>query len=241
MKSNKNAISGREIEKLFMRTVGKNPNVIEKLKIAFSVDGDFEGALSTGLHNEKCDVKLGFTSGRNMDANVKSYKNTKFNQATRMSVANFARKFGFSEEEERELLELVLSKTADRKAPLFPGETREKWKLIIQPKAKEIIKDAISSHPAREILVLYDKNERKMKIWKMRTVLTAVGDDVGFTPKGNITLGTCFVLQRKGGNGMRVNVPKDDPKHPGNDIQIKLDVAKFLSKHETILLCKYTA
>ena len=31
---------------------------------------------------------------------------------------------------------------------------------------------------------------------------------------------------------------KSDPKHPGNDIQIKLDIKTFLKLHERIMLAK---
>ncbi len=42
----------------------------------------------------------------------------------------------------------------------------------------------------------------------------------------------CVVFQRKGGNGERVKVQKTDPKHPGNDIQMKLYIKSFLDLHD---------
>ena len=62
----------------------------------------------------------------------------------------------------------------------------------------------------------------------MRDVLMAIGNDVDFTPRGNIVIGKCVVFQRQGGNGAKVKVPKTDPKHPGNDVQMKLDIKNFL-------------
>ena len=46
--------------------------------------------------------------------------------------------------------------------------------------------------------------------------------DVSFTNQGVIRLNPYFSIQRKGGNGQRVRLPKDDLAHGGNNVQVKL-------------------
>ena len=231
-KKNKNAIVGNNVEILFKNSVGDNPSVVEAIREAYSISGDFSRALQTGVHGNKCDVKMGFTCGRNIDANIKAYKDMRYNQITRMTVENFAIRFDLSDTQKEELRGLVLSKSRNVNSPLIPASRRQQWRFIFEERAKKIISSSFSEHPSREILVLYDRDESIMRIWKMRDVLTAIGSDVAFTPRGNIVIGKCVVFQRKGGNGVTVKVPRTDPKHPGNDIQMKLNIKSFLNLHD---------
>lgn len=42
------------------------------------------------------------------------------------------------------------------------------------------------------------------------------------TPKGILMFGDCLSMQRKGGDGKHVKIPKNHPAHPGNQLQFKL-------------------
>ncbi len=237
-KKNKNAIAGKNVEILFKNSVNDNPSVIEAIREAYSIRGNFSQCIEMGVHGNKCDVKMGFTCGRNIDVNVKSYKRG-YNQITRLSVDNFSHKFNLSETQKEELRDFVLSKSRNVNSTLIPDSKREQWRFIFEERVKKIISFAFSEHPSREILVLYDKDESIMRIWKMKDVLTAIGGDVEFTQKGNILIGKCVVFQRKGGNGQHVRISKTDPKHPGNDIQLKLRVSNFLVLHENKKIASY--
>ena len=241
-KKNRNAIAGRNVESLLQNSIENYPRVIDELKAAFGIEGRFISAMKVGSQLEKCDVKLEFACGRVIDANVKAYKTTRlmFNQTTRMAVDKFASRFGLSDEQENELIELVTAKSATTNRPLIPLSRREYWTGVLEPLAATIIERSISTHKSREVLVLYDRIKSVMRIWKMSDLLKSVGSDVGFTPRGNITLGTSFVLQRKGGNGaVRTQHAKTSILHPGNNIQIKLDIKKFIENHKSEMLVKY--
>lgn len=200
--------TGNNVEILFKNSIGDNPSVVESIGEAYSISGKFSRVLQTGIHANKCDVKMGFTRGRNIDANIKAYKVMEYNQITRLTVDNFASKFGLSETQKEELRDLVLSKSRNTNTPLYPASKRQQWRLILEEWAKRIISFSFSEHSSREILVLYDRDESVIRIWKMKDVLTAIG-----------------------GNGEKVKVPKTDQKHPGNDIQIKPNIKRFLDLH----------
>ncbi len=49
------------------------------------------------------------------------------------------------------------------------------------------------------------------------------------SPKGVLYFGRCMTMQRKGGNGAHIAIPKSDPKHPGNQLQFKIKPLSILS------------
>lgn len=227
--TNRNAIAGKNIETLFCNSVGDNDSVIQKIQASFGISARYLNSMKTGIHGEKCDVKMSFADGRNIDANVKAYKpKTMFNQTTRTSLTRFQEVMGISQDDIDELRGLFLLKAQDSNRPLIPMSLRNKWAYIIEERAKKIVKWSLSSHESREILVLYDRVESKMRIYRMSDVLHGISSAVTFTPKGNIIIGACIQLQRKGGDGNVTRVPKDNPTHPSNHIQVKLDIRTFL-------------
>lgn len=238
--TNRNAIAGRNVETLFCNSVGDNQSVIDKIKQEFGIEGRYLKSIKTGIHGEKCDVKMSFADGRNVDANIKAYKpDTMFNQATRTSLTNFQKQTGLSDNEKEELRDLFLEKAKNTNRPLVPLSLRNKWSEIIGERAKAIIKWALSSHPSREILVLYDRVDSVMRIYKMSDVIGKAGFNVTFTPRGNFNIGKYLTLQRKGGDGNVTRYPKTDLRHPSNHVQIKMDIRAFL-KSEVPLLARYS-
>ena len=185
-KKNRNAIAGRNVESLFQNSIADYPRVIDELKTAFGIKGRFISAMKVGNQFEKCDVKLEFACGRIIDANVKAYKPTRlmFNQTTRMTVEAFASRFGLNDEQETELIELVTAKAATTNRPLIPLSRRGYWSALLERKAAGIIERSVSDHKPREVLVLYDRIQSVMRIWKMSDLLESVGSEIGFTPEG---------------------------------------------------------
>lgn len=234
--TNRNAFAGKNVESLFCNSVGDNPSVIKALQEAFNIQGRYLKSISTGIHGEKCDIKMSFADGRNIDANIKGYKpKTMFNQATRTTLSKFQEVTGISDTDIAELQDLFSKKAEESNRPLIPMSLRNKWREIIEEKGKKIVKWSLSSHPTREILVLYDRIDSVMRIYKMAYVLEHIKNDVSYTPRGNIVIGSCIQLQRKGGDGNVKTHPKTDIRHPSNHIQVKLDIRTFLSMNVPLL------
>ena len=236
--TNTNAASGKKGETLLRDTISEHPDVIETLRTAYRIPADFTGTMRTST-GQKCDVKIDF-DGRNIDASVKSYKRSGSNQIGRWTVDNFAKEFGLSDAIREELRELILAKIrSDSELPLFPQSKQEKYKEILDPLLGDIIKKSFSDVPGREILVLFNRVEGIMRIWKMRDVVNRIPPTLDYTRDGNILIGECVGLQRKGGNGKRVKVPKTSPEHPGNDVQTKIYIQKFIRLHGKRMLAEY--
>ena len=238
---NRNAFIGRNVEILFKNSGGDNPSVIKKLQEIFTIEGRFLQAISTGMQNEKADVKLEFADGRNIDANVKAFKESSvsYNQLTRTSLIHFCENFDLNKYRD-ELFRLFAIKAVNKRTHLFPDNQKDKWQSIFQSNAEDILKWAFSYKKGREILVIYERDESIMSIYSMKTVLKNLDKQVEITNRGNILIGSSVVIQRKGGNGVHaIKIRKDDPKHPGNDIQIKMKMLEFMKEMESSLLTSY--
>ena len=238
---NRNASTGRNAEILFKDSISEYPEVTESLKIAYRIDGDFSESMRTSTGG-KCDVKLGFTCGRNIDASIKAYTGNGFNQITRWNVDNFAEHFNLLDSQREDLRRLVLRKSHDPyKIHLFTPEDQERFKSIIQPLSSKIIRLAFSQTLGREIFVLFSRDESIMRIWKMTDVINIITNTIDYTPKGNMMIGGCVELHRKGGNGdhVPVHILKTSPEHPGNNIGISLRIDKFINLHHAKMLTQY--
>jgi hypothetical protein len=236
---NKNAHIGRNIEYLIKNSIVDHPTVIKKLQDGFSIKGDLENAAGGGIYGDKPDVRINFTCGHYIDANVKSYR-VGFNQLRRTSVSKFCEDFSLDSQAKEELQNIVVAKSKNTKNPLFSEGQQVKWREFFRKNAKRILKWGFSNNPSREILVLYDRDTSIVKIYHMKDVLQKLPVEITFT-KGGFNIGGCISFQRKGGNGsLSKNIPKTTIRHPGNDIQLKIKINKLLPIIEYVKLAEYT-
>lgn len=66
-------------------------------------------------------------------------------------------------------------------------------------------------------------------------------NNVCFTEKGIIRLGEFVTIQRKGGDGRHITIPKTDWKHPGNQLQFKFSPLKFAEYVESTKVIEFCA
>lgn len=238
--TNRNAYAGRNVEHLFINSIKDHPSIVGKIQEAFSIDSRLVNAISTGIHTEKVDAKLEFACGRNVDANIKAYKDMGFNQLTRTTIKIFCKKNDFSDETVSKFETLTLNKARNVSTHWILGEEQEYFFNLLQPISREIVKWSFSSQSSREILVLYSRNKNIMHIYTMKDVLKELDYTISFTTKGNILIGKYIIIQRKGGNGVHSkDIPRDSLKHPGNNIQLKLKINPFVKDMAKIELCNY--
>jgi hypothetical protein len=236
---NKNAYIGMNAEELIKNTIVDHPSVIKKMQRRFNIKGDLENAAGGGIYGDKSDVRINFTCGHYIDANVKGYR-IGFNQLRRTSVSKFCEDFSLDLHEKEELQNIVVAKSKNTHNPLFSEEQQVKWGEFFRKNAKRILKWGFSDNPSREILVLYDRDTSIVKIYHMKDVLQKLPGEITFT-KGGFNIGGCISFQRKGGNGsLSKNIPKTTIKHPGNDIQLKIKIAKLLPIIKPLMLAEYT-
>ena len=83
-----------------------------------------------------------------------------------------------------------------------------------------------------KVLMINDKMKLRIYLYKMKDVINFlvqnIQNNISFSPKGIVRLGNFITVQRKGGNGFRINIPKTDWNHPGNQLQFKFSPLKFI-------------
>ena len=222
--SNRNAYRGMNIETLFKNSIGDHASILSAISQKFSIEGRFLNAIKSGIHGEKADVKLAFACGHNIDVNIKSYKNnTGFNQLTRTTVYKFCERFNIQSQQE-ELENIIIAKSLNTKNALFTEAYADKWLDFFNLHAMDILKWGFSYKQSREIIALFNSDTNLFKIYPMSDCLKhmARNNQVTLT-QGGVDIGNCVSFQRKGGNGsLSKAIAKDDIKHPGNNIQLKI-------------------
>lgn len=235
---NRNAYAGMNIESLFKNSIGDNPKVIETIRGIFKIEGRYLESIKSGIHGEKADVKMEFACGHNIDVNIKGYKSG-FNQLTRTTVKKFGEMFDLSEDDIQELENIVVEKSKNSRNALFPENKQDKWRSFFCKNAKKILRWGFSYKQNREILVLFDRETNIFRIYQMKEVLSRLDTDIQMT-KGGVNIGNCVSFQRKGGNGsLCKNIPKYSISHPGNNLQLKLKIHKFIESYNSLLIAQY--
>ncbi len=196
--NNRNAYIGQNVETLFKNSIGEHKEIIKKIREYLKIEGNFLTAINSGIHNEKVDVKMEFSCGRNVDANVKAFKRSiAYNQLTRTTLSIFCNKFGL--DCFQYLQDLFIKKAkASRKVKLFPIEEQDKIRSIFKPISKEIVEWSMSYKKARVILVLYEREESLMHIYTMKKILKHLNYNITFTPHDNILIGNEYCCAKKG-------------------------------------------
>ena len=242
---NTNFATGEAAELLFSESIARQPDVIELLKTEYSISGDF---LKTTVVRERArgsakrDVTVLFDCGSNIDASIKTNTaKSYYNQLTRLTVDNFAKYFGLSDDVRENLRNLVMAKCRNPRGVMFPLSERKKFEGVIKPLIDSVLEEAFSNNPSREILVLFNRDDSIMRIWKMEDVLAEISHAISYSKQGgNMVIGGCVYLQRKGGNGeWAAAIDKMSPDHPGNQVQIKLHIRDFIDRHHQSMLAEY--
>jgi len=239
--NNKNAFAGRNIELLIKNSIIDHPDVINKLKEYFNILGKLDNTAGGGIYGDKADVRINFLCGHYIDVNVKGFKaNTGFNQLTRTTVSKFCEIFKLDDTKKRDLENIVVAKSKNTKNPLFTEKQQQEWCKFFEDNAEKMLKWGFSENASREILVLYNRDTSIAKIYPMKEVLISLPTDISFT-KGGFNIGDCISFQRKGGNGsLSKRIPKTSIQHPGNNIQLKIQVNKLIKVLEPVKLTEYT-
>lgn len=224
-----------DVEKLFKNTIGRHPDVLDKLRLHFGIRGDYAKSFSTGTDAGKSDVIVRFTDAT-LSANIKAYK-TGFNQLTRTTISSFCKEFNLG------YLQQVFEEGALRVASRSGRFIQESdVPLIIEaisPLATAIVHFSLARMENPELLVLYNRGTNTMNLYDMRNLLDNLNYEVSISGRGVIKIGEYITIQRKGGNGVHsIHIPKTSLAHPGNNLQVKMKVGTFVLY--TIPLLYYT-
>lgn len=231
----KNAEKGDKHERLFSNSLKNHPEVLQKLTDYFEIKGAFVRAYPTGAAGGKADVILSFSDPKHLRANVKSFGKVGVNQAARGSVQSFVQKCGL-EELSKILDEGVVRKS--KKGRFILESDQDFVSQNLSPLAKTVVAYALARLEEPELLVLYDNVKGVMHLYDLRRMLDQMTYEVSFSKPGNIMIGEYILFHRKGGDGNSKKFEKISPKHPGNNLAVKLLCKKVIAGIEPIVSYK---
>lgn len=232
MKGNTNPVIGQQVERLFKNSLANHPEVITRLKEYFHIHGEFAKAYSTGTDAGKSDVVLRFSDGRNLSANIKAFK-VGFNQITRLKIAAFCKQFDLNTL--NEIFEQGAIRVAGKNGRFVLEEQEQGVFQHLNPIAASILQFAIARLENPELLVLFDRVANRMLIYDLASILQSLDYQVTFSKRGVIKIGRYFTIQRKGGNGVHsLHIEKTSLDHPGNNLQIKMNIKRFVLENTPI-------
>lgn len=146
------------------------------------------------------------------------------------------------------LTESILAKAYNRSGPLIKENDKALLTSLITPCLPSIIEYAFKDEDdILQLFGIYNTDNQTLIIFRIDDVIRTITlhAKVNYTKAGTIQiLEDIVTIQRKGGNGRHVKLPKTDPKHPGNQLQIKIkpiSLAEFLKaniKHKDYCLIK---
>ena len=130
------------------------------------------------------------------------------------------------------LKEAILRVAKDSKAKFILKKDRNKIKEFLASHLSKIITEIFRKKEEKlKLLIINDKRKRRVYVFRMDDVIKFLiknaSDNICFTEKGVIRLGDFITIQRKGGSGKHIKIPKTDWNHPGNQLQFKFSPLKF--------------
>lgn len=193
----------------------------------------------------KSDISLTENSIK-VGISVKSSSKTSFHQLDRRTLDNWKRTIDIPDEIFDTLKNSILRVSENsRKNRFIVEEDQDKIGKFFLENIEGLLREIFTrNEPNLKLFLINNKMERKIFICDMDEALEFLinnaSKNFSFSKKGIIKLGNFISVQRKGGNGKRIKVPKTAWEHPGNNLQFKfkpLDFANAVEKSKIIKSC----
>jgi hypothetical protein len=140
--------------------------------------------------------------------------------------------------------ESILRVSENSRAIFILEKDRDRIKDFFASNLPKVIEDIFRRGEEKlKLFIINDKRKRRIYIFRMDDVIRFLNEDaadISFTKKGIIRLGKFITIQRKGGDGKHITIPKTDWNHPGNQLQFKfspLRFAEYIELEGTIEFC----
>lgn len=128
----------------------------------------------------------------------------------------------------------IIGLASGKTRSLVPLEMRDKVKNFFLQHIKEFLEEAIRGGEASLkvfSVVEYSSRQACVYFFNVDDVITVLEENIkekGVRFDSVIYLGDFVWVQRKGGDGKHVKVPETDPRHPGNQLQVKIKAVELV-------------
>lgn len=180
---------------------------------------------------------------KRLGISMKSYSKMDFHQLDRRSLDRWKEEINMPIKIYNVLRESILRKAKNSNSKFIVDKDKKIIREFFSKNLETIIHNIFTGGESHlKLLLINDKSNKKIFIFKMEDVLRfLVGDirqKISFTQHGNIQLGRFISVQRKGGDGSHIKIPKTNWKHPGNNLQFKFKPLAFATEIEKLNVIK---
>lgn len=212
------------------------------LKLGFNVQGKL---IARKKNSIKTDIFIRINEREEIGVSIKSSIMTSFHQLDRRRLEEWKDFLKMPDDIFEILKDAILRVARNPKAEFILERDRDKIKEFFSRHLSEIINEIFRRGEEQlRLLLINDKRKRRIYIFRMDDVIKFLienaKNNINFTEKGIIRLGDFITVQRKGGDGKHIAIPKTDWRHPGNELQFKfspLKFAEYIESTKVIELC----
>ena len=218
-------------------------NIMKKCleKLGFNVQGEIK-AYKNGI---KTDIVIKINDKEEIGVSIKSSTKTSFHQLDRRRLEEWKNLLNMPEDIFETIKEAILRVAQNSRAVFILERDRERIREFLSQRIPKIIEEIFRRGEEKlKILMINDKLKRLIYLFHMDEVINFLiqnASNISFTSKGIIRLGDFITIQRKGGNGKHITIPKTDWHHPGNQLQFKFSPLRFAeyitNEEDTIRFC----
>jgi len=227
---------GLDSEKEIINAINHNPDFLQLFiqclnNLGFDTEGTIKAEKKATQTKKDLIIEI---EGNQIGISVKSSMKTSFHQVDRRRLENWERFLNMPNEIYQTIRQAIMRKAKVSNAIFILEENRNQIQEFIQNNYKAILTEIFTKSEENLVLLLINnKMSKKMYFYRMKDVLaflfTNIRNYISFSSKGIIKLGDFISIQRKGGNGERITIPKTNYSHPGNDLQFKFSPLRFAS------------
>jgi len=180
----------------------------------------------------KTDIFIRINEQEEIGVSIKSSTKTSFHQLDRRRLEEWKEFLNMPDDIFETIKEAILRIARNPRAKFILERDRDRIKEFFANHLSEVINEIFKRGEERlKLLIINDKRKRRIYIFRMDDVIEFLiknaTNNISFTEKGIIRLGEFVTIQRKGGNGRHITIPKTDWSYPGNQLQFKFSPLKF--------------
>lgn len=210
------------------------------IKFGFNV----QGRLRAHKNDVKIDIFIQINKQEEIGVSIKSSTKTSFHQLDRRRLEEWKNFLNMPDDVYKTIMKAILRVARNSRAKFILKRDRERIKEFFTSHLSEVINEIFRRGEERlKLLIINDKRKRRIYIFCINNVIDFLiknaTNNICFTEKGIIRLGEFITIQRKGGDGKYVTIPKTNWKHPGNQLQFKFSPLKFVKYIESTKIIEF--
>lgn len=231
-KGRKEARIGLDSEEKIIRKINSDERFRNSLKECLAKLGfNLEREIKAQRNDLKTDILIKIDSI--IGISVKTSTGTSFHNLDRRSLEDWKRRLNMPNDVFEIMKEAILRVAKNKRDKFILEKDRSIIRDFFAKHLKSILEEIFTrGEKSLQLLMIIDEHNKKVYVFRMADVINFIYRDasskISFSEKGIIRLGDFITIQRKGGDGKHVTIPKTCWEHPGNQLQFKFSPLKFV-------------